>query len=402
MGAGHSDAIFSDVFFMKILYHHRTLSRDGQSVHIDELVRAVRALGHEVRVVGPAQHARASFGSGSGMIALLKKYIPGSLYELIELAYNLPAFWRLAMAARAMKPDVLYERYSLFLLAGLWVRRLFGIPMLLEVNAPLAAERRRFDNLRLAGLADMVEAWVWQGADRVLPVTGVLAEHLLTKEVSANRIVVVPNGVGPEFLAPPPATKAAQAALGIDANVVLGFVGFMRPWHGLDRVIDFIADAGPAAGLHLLLIGDGPARDDLVRQATTRGVADRVTFTGVIDRANIIAHIAAFDIALQPDVVSYASPLKLFEYMALGRAIIAPNTANIREVITDGENAVLFEPEQTDTFQHALSQLCHDGDLRQRLGQAARDTVVSRGFTWARNAARVETMALELQAGKRP
>jgi len=386
---------------MKILYHHRTLSRDGQSVHIDELVRALRDLGHEVCVVGPAQHARASFGSDAGIVAHLKKHVPGSVYELAELAYNLPAFWRLAKAYRTMKPDVLYERYSLFLLAGLWLRRLFGVPMLLEVNAPLAAERKRFDNLRLAGLADRAEAWVWRGADRALPVTGVLADHLRAKNVRAERLSVIPNGVGPEFLAPPPDTKAAQTALGISAKVVLGFVGFMRPWHGLDRVIDFIADAGPAAGLHLLLIGDGPARDDLAKQAAARGVSGQVTFTGVVDRSRIIEHIAAFDVALQPDVVSYASPLKLFEYMALGRAIIAPDTVNIREVIQDGENAVLFDPGDNDTFRQALSRLCQDGDLRKRLGQAARDTILNRGFTWARNAARVETMARDLQAGKR-
>jgi glycosyltransferase involved in cell wall biosynthesis len=382
---------------MKILYHHRTLSRDGQSVHIDELVRALRDLGHDVRVVGPAQHARASFGSDAGIVAHLKKYIPGSVYELLELAYNVPAFWRLAKAYRAMKPDVLYERYSLFLLAGLWLRRLFGLPMLLEVNAPLAAERRRFDNLRLAGLGELAEAWVWRGADRALPVTGVLAEHLLAKGVGKERLAIIPNGVGPEFLAPPLATKTAQAQLGIEADVVLGFVGFMRPWHGLDRVIDFIADAGPAAALHLLLIGDGPAREDLMKQAEARGVSGQVTFTGVVDRSRIIEHIAAFDVALQPDVVSYASPLKLFEYMALGRAIVAPDTANIREVIEDGANALLFDPEQSDTFRTALAKLCQDGELRRRLGQAAHDTIVNRGFTWARNAVRVETMARELR-----
>jgi glycosyltransferase involved in cell wall biosynthesis len=386
---------------MRILYHHRTLSRDGQSVHIDELVRALRGLGHEVIVVGPAQHARADFGSDAGIVAHLKKHVPASLYELLELAYNIPAFWRLMKAYRATKPDVLYERYSLFLLAGAWLRRLFGLPMLLEVNAPLAAERRRFDNLRLAGLADRLEGWVWRGADRTMPVTGVLAEHLLAKNVAADRITVVPNGIGPEFLAPPPATKTAQTALGIDAGVVLGFVGFMRPWHGLDRVVDFIADAGADAGFHLLLIGDGPARGELIKQAEARGVAHRVTFTGIVDRSRIIDHVAAFDVALQPDVVSYASPLKLFEYMALGRAIIAPNTANIREVVTDGKNAMLFEPGDDDTFRRALAQLCHDAGLRQRLGQAARATIVDRGFTWARNAARVAAMAQELQAKQR-
>ncbi len=381
---------------MKILYHHRTLSRDGQSVHIDELVRALRDLGHEVLVVGPTQHAKASFGSDAGVIARLKLAIPGSLYEVLELAYNIPAFWRLAKAYRALKPDILYERYSLFLLAGLWLHRLYKLPMLLEVNAPLADERRRFDNLSLKAFADLAEKWVWRGADRALPVTGVLAEHLRATGVPAERLTVVPNGIGPEFLAPAPDTRSAQSRLGIEARVVLGFVGFMRPWHGLDRVIDFIADAGPEAGLHLLLIGDGPARADLENQARARGISHQVTFTGVVARDRIIDHIAAFDIALQPDVVSYASPLKLFEYMALGRAIIAPDTANIREVIKQGENALLFDPARDETFRAALSQLCADAGLRHTLGAAARDTIVHDGFTWARNAARVDHMAREL------
>jgi glycosyltransferase involved in cell wall biosynthesis len=381
---------------MKILYHHRTLSRDGQSVHIDELVRALRDLGHDVLVVGPTQHANASFGSDAGVIAHLKQAIPGSLYEVLEVAYNIPAFWRLAKAYRAFKPDVLYERYSLFLLAGLWLHHLRKLPMLLEVNAPLADERRRFDHLRLKTLADLAEKWVWCGADRALPVTGVLAEHLRANGVPAERLTIVPNGIGPEFLASPPETTSARRRLGIEAQVVLGFVGFMRPWHGLNRVVDFIADAGPEAGLHLLLIGDGPARTDLENQARARGVSHQVTFTGVVPRDRIIEHIAAFDVALQPDVVSYASPLKLFEYMALGRAIIAPDTANIREVIKRGENALLFDPARDDTFRAALSQLCADAGLRHRLGAAARDTIVRDGFTWARNAARVERMAREL------
>jgi glycosyltransferase involved in cell wall biosynthesis len=381
---------------MKILYHHRTLSRDGQSVHIDELVRALRDLGHDVLVVGPSQHANASFGSDAGLIARLRQAIPGSIYEVLEVAYNIPAFWRLAKAYRALKPDILYERYSLFLLAGLWLHRFHKVPMLLEVNAPLADERRRFDNLRLKTLADLAERWVWRGADRALPVTGVLAEHLKAKGVPTERLTVVPNGIGPEFLAPAPDTRSAQSRLGINARVVLGFVGFMRPWHGLDRVVDFIADAGPEAGLHLLLIGDGPARAGLEDQARARGVFDQVTFTGVVARDRIIDHIAAFDIALQPDVVSYASPLKLFEYMALGRAILAPDTANIREVVRQGENALLFDPARDDTFRAALSQLCADAGLRHALGAAARDTIVRDGFTWARNAARVERMAHDL------
>jgi len=378
---------------MKILYHHRTLSRDGQSVHIDELIHALRAQGHVVLVAGPAQHAVASFGSDSGWIARLKTALPGALYELLEIAYNIPAFWRLLKCWWSFKPDVLYERYSLFMFAGLWLRRLARLPMLLEVNAPLAEERNRFDGLALRKLGQWAEHTVWRGADRALPVTGVLAQYL---NVSAARVVVVPNGVGEGFLGALPDANAAKRAFGLGDRVVLGFVGFMRPWHGLDRVIDFIADAGESPQLHFLLVGEGPARQQLEARAAMRGVSHRVTFAGLVARDRVIDYIAAFDIALQPDVVGYASPLKVFEYMALGRAIVAPAMENITEVLTDGKNALLFDPTAAGSFEQALARLCSDAELRGRLGHDAKTTIIDGDFTWAGNARRIVALAAGL------
>ncbi|HYM32598.1 MAG TPA: glycosyltransferase, partial [Candidatus Cybelea sp.] len=331
---------------------------------------------------------KSDFGSEAGPTALLKRMMPGAVYELMELAYNVPAFWRLWRAAKEFAPDVLYERFNLYLLAGLWLARVSRIPFLLEVNAPLAEERERFGGLSLRRVAHACEGWLWRGADRAFPVTGVLAEHLFAKGAIRERAVVIPNGVAPEFLAPAPESVAAKRRLGIKDRLVLGFVGFMRPWHGLDRVIDFIADRG-GERLHLLLVGDGPVRPDLEAQAKARGVADRVTFAGLVGRNAIIDHIAAFDVALQPDVVAYASPLKVFEYMALGRAIVAPATPNIREVLSDGVDAVLFDPAEPDGFRSALARLCDDGELRARVGRAAAASVRSRDFTWAGNARRV-------------
>ena len=113
---------------MKILFHHRIASRDGQAVHLEELIDALRALGHEVVLVGPDLQA-TRFGGGLGLVQWIKDTLPASLYELIEIAYNLPAFIRLVRAVRANRPDVIYERFSLFLLAGIWVRRLCGGPL---------------------------------------------------------------------------------------------------------------------------------------------------------------------------------------------------------------------------------------------------------------------------------
>ena len=100
-----------------------------------------------------------------------------------------------------------------------------------------------------------------------------------------------------------------------------------------------------------------------------------------------------FDVALQTASVAYASPLKLLEYMTLGCAIIAPDQPNIREILRHDTNALLFDPLGRQSFTAALSRLCADGELRRRLGRAARRTVEETPLTWAHNAARFEYFA---------
>jgi glycosyltransferase involved in cell wall biosynthesis len=177
---------------------------------------------------------------------------------------------------------------------------------------------------------------------------------------------------------------------------VIGFVGFMREWHGLDRVLDFIAQTPMQPPLHALFVGDGPARPALEAQARELGIVDRVTFTGVMPRERIPGTLAAFDVALQPAVVDYASPLKLFEYLALGLPIIAPDSPNIREVLTDGVNAALFRNGDSAAFVRCLQKVCSDAPLRETLSRSARATIENQGLTWRRNAERVSELARAL------
>jgi glycosyltransferase involved in cell wall biosynthesis len=375
---------------LKILYHHRIRSKDGQYVHISELIHALRKLGHEVLVVAPAATERAEFGADAGVVALLKRFAPGFAYELMELAYSLVAYRRLRRAVLAFRPDCLYERYNLFLPAGVWIKRNFGLPMLLEVNAPIYEERARYDGISLKRLAAWSQAYAWRNADFVLPVTRVLADMVLAAGVPGQRIAVIPNGIDPDrFGNNSLPAEAAKTKLGLDGRLVLGFTGFVREWHGLDRVVDLVADRAGGPRLHLLIVGDGPARESLQARARERGIVDRVTFTGVVDRDRVPDYVAAFDVALQPAVVPYASPLKLFEYLAMGRAVVAPASPNIREILSDGENAVLFEPDEADGMLRAIDRICTDGDLRRRVAEGAKATVVQKNLTWDANARRV-------------
>lgn len=382
---------------MRILYHHRTGSKDGQHVHISELIHSLRGLGHEVLVVAPPATEKAEFGAGAGTLTALRRLLPRFAYELMELAYSLVAYWRLRRAAIAFQPDCLYERYNLFLPAGVWLKKSLGLPMLLEVNAPLYEERSAHGGITLHRLARWSQGYVWRGADAVLPVTGVLGSMVREAGVPEARIRVIPNGIDPDrFGADVLPAEEAKARLGLGTALVLGFTGFVREWHGLDRVVDMIADDAVGSPLHLLVVGDGPARASLQEQAYRRGIADRVTFTGVVDRDRVANYVAAFDVALQPAVVPYASPLKLFEYLAMGRAIVAPASPNLMEVLVDGDNSLLFDPRQADGMVHAIERISKDSALRTRLAAGARRTIVERKLTWDNNARLVVALFDEL------
>ncbi len=363
-------------------------------VHIQELVAALKRRGHAVCVVGPSRNRAASFGSDGGWINRLRQHLPRIVSELLEVAHNLAFYVRLRRAFTAFRPDILYERYNLYLLAGAWLARRRGLPYLLEVNAPLFHERSNHGGLALKSVARRAERAAWRGADRVLPVSGPLADHIREAGVADGRISVIPNGVDRERF---PAVSAAAKQPQTSAQpITLGFVGFIRPWHGLEQVIELMARLADTYPLRLCVIGDGPAQPHIEALAQRLGVSDRVEIQGVVDRDCITAHIARFDIALQPSVVPYASPLKLFEYMALGRAMVAPNTANIREILADGRTALLFEPGNFEQLRQCVERLCQDAALRRRLGAAASKAIEANGFLWDRNAERIEALAAEL------
>ncbi len=379
---------------MKILYSHRIRSRDGQSVHLEAMVAALRAAGHEVRVVGPSGYAAAALGESSRAVDALRRFLPGWVGELAELAYAIPAAWRLDRAAVEFRPDVIYERANLFHLAGTLTAARRRLPLLLEVNAPLAEERAQFGNLSLKRLARAAERWVWRRASWVLPVTEVLAGHVQAGGVPRARITVVPNGIHleefPEAVPAPPSEEAGR-------DIVLGFVGFVRDWHGLDRVLRAIAFWQGPQRLVLRIVGDGPARPGLEALARELGIEDRLHFTGLAAREEVPGLVAGFDVALQPAAVPYACPLKVLEYMAAGCAIIAPDQANLRELLDDGRTALLFDPADADAMWRAVLELARDPTRRRALGSAARADILTRGLTWADHARRVARLAEEAQ-----
>lgn len=379
---------------MKILYHHRVASKDGQYVHIAEIVASLRKQGHEVILCEPASIQKTQFGKGSGLVKTLRSCLPGFFHELAEFFYSLPDFFKMRGLIKKHEPDCIYERYNLYFVSGIWSSKRYKIPLLLEVNAPLYEERSANEGIVLGPLAKWSERYCWRGADRVLPVTQVLADMVGTAGVAEDKLTVIPNGINSEFTSGLPPAAAVRSKYGLGDRLVLGFIGFVREWHRLDKVLEVIAQ-NTDSDWHLFLVGDGPDRARLEAMARKLGIEESITITGVVSREAVPGLMQCFDIALQPDVVPYASPLKLFEYMALGKPVLAPDTANLREILTNEDNALLFGAEEGD-FERQLLRLCDNNELRSRIGERAEETIVRRDLYWDANARKIVELFEEL------
>jgi len=397
---------------MKVLYHHRIASKDGQYVHVSEIIAALRALGHEVVVCGPRSFERQNFGGSVSFVTNLRHWLPSVIHELLEFCYCFFDYIRLSQLIREHRPDFIYERYNLFFPSGIWAKRRFSLPLILEVNSPLYSERCENQGISLHRLARWSQRYCWSRADTLLPVTQVLADRI-DQELKAAGVhrgrhttQVIANGINADDFSPGKhSPRRLNGALvkqvsswlsQSDTTLVMGFCGFLRPWHRLDRVLDVMAEKRTPSW-KLLVLGDGPARAALELRAQNLGLSEQLLITGTVPRENMAALIERFDIALQPDVVDYASPLKLFEYMAMKKAIIAPNKSNITEVLTDGEDALLFESGSDKDFSKQLLRLCRDDLLREKISEKARNTLVRRGFFWLSNAERIAVLAQRLK-----
>src|SRR5205085_9988044 len=217
--------------------------------------------------------------------------------------------------------------------------------------------------------------------------------ELVAAGVDAARVVVNPNGVDVEAFHPDCGGRELREQLGIQDRVVVGFTGTFGPWHGAPVLAD-AATRVKDSRCHFLFIGDGderPATESLIAAA---GKKDRATFTGRVAHGHVAAYLDACDILVSPHVPPtdgsefFGSPTKLFEYLAMARPVVASRLGQITDIIIDGDNGLLVEPNDAAALARAIERLAKDEALRRRLGATARQTAVAR-YTWRHNAARV-------------
>jgi len=275
---------------------------------------------------------------------------------------------------------VVHERYSLWGGGGIRAACRLGVPRLLEVNAPLADEQRRHRELHHVDLAEARFDDTAEGASAVAAVSEPVAAWV--RERAAGAVThVVPNGVNTDRFRPP-AARPTRA-------FTVGFVGTLKPWHGVETLIEAVALLRcDLPETRLVLVGDGPRRDQLEDLARRRGVP--LTATGAIAPAEVPRHLRAMDVAAAPypagDQAAYFSPLKVLEYLAAGIPVVASDTGQVPQLLDHGRSGVLVEPGEAAALADGLRALATDPDRRRRLAAAGRARVLV-GHRWTHVAA---------------
>lgn len=391
----------------------------GASVHLRQMVQALSGRGHEVIVLtpDPAPPGREP----PRVVSLPFAAVPAALHESLKneelargnrLAKDLRnlfyCLWLEGAALellRGFRPDFLYERYALFGVAGLELARRLGVPLVLEVNAPLVEEQREQRGLALPEVAVAAQRLVFAGADELAVVSRWLAGYAQEHGAAAERVSVIPNATDPELFRPRPGPSAIRGRLGWDDAIVLGFIGAMKPWHGVPVLIQALKSLGaPAAPFRLLLVGDGPALPAAREEVRALGLEPAVHMPGAVQHDSVPEWLAASDIALIPYEASaapYFSPVKLFECMSMGLPVVAARSGQTEEILVHGRTGWLYAPGESDQPAATIRQVAANLAAARKVGEAARSCVLER-HTWDHNAGRVEELARRALARRRP
>jgi glycosyltransferase involved in cell wall biosynthesis len=321
--------------------------------------------------------------------------------ESLMLSYNLRFVWSVRNSLKGRGLAGLYQRHGRFTVAGALLSFWLRIPFILEYNGSETWTANHWDPARFRTWLRLCEEVSLARAHLIVVVSEALRKELLERGIPEERILLNPNAVDPEVFQPGCGGREVRTQLGFAAtDIVVAFVGTFNYWHGI-RVLEqtiqhlFLGRArdGIAARLRFLLVGEGPLCAE-TRRNLERDAGGRVFFTGVVPHVQVPAYLDAADILLSPHVPMpdgrpfFGSPTKLFEYMAMAKAIIASDLDQLSRILQHQRSAWLVEPGNASELASAILLLARDPQLRNQLGENARAAAVAQ-HTWQQNAERV-------------
>ena len=366
---------------MKVVYVCADLGipvfgKKGCSIHVQEVMRGLQKQGCDVELLTTRMGGIAPQDLGDVVVHKLPNIPKGeiSMREKMALGINDDLVDKLESLGNF---DLVYERYSLWSYGAMEFAQKQGIVGLLEVNSPLITEQVNHRGLIDVDGAKKVAERVFQAATAVIAVSEEVKKYIMNY-VESDKIYVIPNGVNPERFSQINTYTKSE-------TFTVGFVGTLKPWHGLSILTEaFFRLHQKVPQARLLIVGDGPERENIETELSARGLDHYTQFTGAVNPEQVPELLAKMDVAVAPypaQIDFYFSPLKVYEYMAAGLPVVVSKIGQLVDLIEPEIDGIFCPPGDAIALADALEKLWRSPTLRQNLGQAARQKVM-KYHTW--------------------
>ena len=310
--------------------------------------------------------------------------------ELEEMEYNQRIISKLLSKYSNHKPSFVYQRYGLDDYSGAYVAKKLAIPFVLEYNGSEIWMSQHWGNpLHYEAIAKSIEKVNFDAADIIVGNAESMIDELVAEGVNRDKISIIPNGVDETRFAPSIDGTQIRNQLGYAKDdVVVTFIGTFGPWHGaevLAQTISVVCADNPK--VNYLFIGGGSSTKLVHSLAKSSGFQNHVKMIGFVPQLEAPKYLAASDILVSPQIPNpdgspfFGSPTKLFEYMAMGKAIIASNLNQMGRILTHNKTALLTTPGSAEEIADCIMTLAKDEKLRRTLGINAREEVCKK-YTW--------------------
>lgn len=362
----------------------------GSLTHIKGFISGAKQLGFETIYVG-------DFPLINHPISIVVKpnHFLDFFDEIQMLDYHFRIIKKLRKCMKGLQIGAIYQRHSVFNASGVILSSILNVPIILEVNHSEVWVKKNWSRLVFEKLATRIENFAFLNSDLVGVVSDVTKEQLIQLGANKSKIVVNPNGVNPEKFSPDISGDRIKEQFRLNNFFVVGFIGTFTRWHGVETLFDAAVEVlSKNDKIKFLFIGDGNLKSVLELKTEQLKLDDKIIFTGIIPHEKAPEFLAACDVLVSPHLGFdngerfFGSPTKLFEYMAMGKPIIASDLEQIGQIIKHKINGLKFKPGNAEELARLILELQSNKELCDKLGKKAREDVLE-SFTWEKNAKRI-------------
>jgi len=373
--------------------------RKGCSTHVRETCVSLQKAGHQVLVAIPFIGEDKFFSTPLNFVNLPLFCSKKLGFDIRLYLNNFYQWFTLKSIVKEFKPQAIYERYSLYSWVGSRIEKVFKIPRVIEINAPLAMQHR--DRLRFPKIAQKFEEKILKSADAVIAISKPLKEYLVKIGVQESKITVMPIAVDPNLFNPLTDGNDIKKQLKIENKTIFGYVGALNYYHGIDNLF-LIADYFKRKKMSAVVLVIGGEKKKIEKQKgkiKNLNLEDYIIFLGSVPYESLPKHIAVMDITIVSGHTPYASPTKLFEYAAMEKPIIAPDYIPIRAILDQGEESkyFIFDSNDIESLFEKIDHLYYHPEFRQILVKKIKN-IVLQNHTWESNTEKVTKILEGLQS----